>query len=666
MLKIVLFILVALNLGVPSDSWSTYVICSIIIGLFFSSHLKNKNNIWMYASIVTLFTVCVRVFMVPPSIDEGANVFIGGEKYKHSIFAQKMPEEVFKYLNEKYTEDVKINIMAPDKLLYDVGVSQIWWPSNYTNSKYNVNWEGRYALRLGAFNDRRYNSWGEQQPARDKLPYFVHYLVPDILAKDPNTKLCWEGSVFLPVTNSDKINGNFFLNKHFEEDCVFLKSLKYNTKQLEFWGVETGSNDSLSIKIELPIKWRVVNFIRDFVPIVSVVIILCLVFASVNLKHFFYVFLSFFLSTILMIFYAPSIVDGFLLFEGGNDGLSYAHFAHIISDRLAERNFLYALEGGEALFDLMPGYRYAWVINYMLFGEFPLLPLICVSLFPIALFFLLRHWVGTNWSKALVLIWFCIPIFESFGFFHFYYIKLAARGFAEPMSYLAFIVGLAIVTPLLGRSFGSPKSKINTTAMECLVAGLMFSLAAIVRPNIIIGIVVVLTFLSLILIKKLNYKKLIFLCIGFSPVLLIPLHNIFYGGEFVPLTIAAYKDWNLGATPIDYFYGLKDIISLNLESKYLNKIYLHVGDEIKLHEIWYQLTLLICLYLAVSPYSEKSLRILAVSALSLQGLMLFYHVGGRYSYLTWTLSLLVILAWAREIVCPRILHHYITLRKHEN
>ena len=140
------------------------------------------------------------------------------------------------------------------------------------------------------------------------------------------------------------------------------------------------------------------------------------------------------------------------------------------------------------------------------------------------------------------------------------------------------------------------------------------------------------------------------------------MHNFYFGEKFVPLTIAAYKDWNLGASPINYLYGFWDIILLNFESNHLKKIYLHVGDEIKLHEIWYHLTLLICLYVSLNPYSEKALRILSFSALSLQSLMLFYHVGGRYSYLTWTLSLLVILVWIKETVCPKLLNKYMGMR----
>ena len=36
----------------------------------------------------------------------------------------------------------------------------------------------------------------------------------------------------------------------------------------------------------------------------------------------------------------------------------------------------------------------------------------------------------------------------------------------------------------------------------------------------------------------------------------MPIHNYYFTKEIIPLTIAAYKDWNLGAKPMDYIMFL--------------------------------------------------------------------------------------------------------------
>ena len=56
----------------------------------------------------------------------------------------------------------------------------------------NINWENRYQLQLGAFNNTKYNAYGNQQPSRNNLPFFVKYSFPDKYSKS-NAKFCWRG-----------------------------------------------------------------------------------------------------------------------------------------------------------------------------------------------------------------------------------------------------------------------------------------------------------------------------------------------------------------------------------------------------------------------------------------------------------------------------------------
>ena len=57
-----------------------------------------------------------------------------------------------------------------------------------------------------------------------------------------------------------------------------------------------------------------------------------------NFRRFdlFFFSFSFSFSFLLMCLFQPSILDKFLLFEGGNDGLLYVHFAHLIVENLVE------------------------------------------------------------------------------------------------------------------------------------------------------------------------------------------------------------------------------------------------------------------------------------------------------------------------------------------
>ena len=68
---------------------------------------------------------------------------------------------------------------------------------------------------------------------------------------------------------------------------------------------------------------------------------------------------------VFILYFYPDIIHKFILFEGANDGLNYVHFAHIITDHIVNKQYLLAFMGGEKAYDLMPFYRYIWIINYL-------------------------------------------------------------------------------------------------------------------------------------------------------------------------------------------------------------------------------------------------------------------------------------------------------------
>ena len=138
------------------------------------------------------------------------------------------------------------------------------------------------------------------------------------------------------------------------------------------------------------------------------------------------------------------------------------------------------------------------------------------------------------------------------------------------------------------------------------------------------------------------------------PCLIMPIHNYYFTKKFIPLTIAAYKDWNLGAKPIDYIMLLISIAKINFDFSLWKKIVSHVSGEIKIYEVWYHASILSNIYIAFNKKSSVVIRLISWSAISLLFLILFYHVGGRYSYLTWSLSLIVFLYWMKNSLFPFI------------
>ena len=149
-----------------------------------------------------------------------------------------------------------------------------------------------------------------------------------------------------------------------------------------------------------------------------------------------------------------------------------------------------------------------------------------------------------------------------------------------------------------------------------------------------------------------KYSTFFYLAAGLTPCLIMPIHNFLFPGEFIPLTIAAYKDWNLGAKPVDYFMLVLSIIKINFDFGLWKKITSHISGEIKIYEFWYHITIFSNIYIAFSKKSKLVIRLISWSSIAMLLLILFYHVGGRYSYLTWTLSLIVFLYFLKNNLFP--------------
>ena len=326
----------------------------------------------------------------------------------------------------------------------------------------------------------------------------------------------------------------------------------------------------------------------------------------------------------------------------------YVHFAHLIIDSLILNDYVEAFRGGENAYDLMPFYRYFWVLNYILFAESPWIIFFTIVFIPLVVFSILRNLLGKSWALFLICCWYFIPIFEAFGFFHFYYIKLAMRGFAEHLSNLFFLLSIAVIINIYKKN----NNVIADEKIAYIIMSICLSMALGLRANILPAFLIVVAYIFISLLNQKQYKGVLFFALGLSPTLIMPIHNFYFTKEFIPLTIAAYKDWNLGAKPIDYFMLMISFIKFNIDLSLLKKITSHISGEIKLYEVWYHATIFSTMYISIDKKSDKIIRLISWATLSLLSLILFYHVGGRYSYLTWTLSLIVFSYWLKNNLVP--------------
>ncbi len=626
--------------GLINSSWGSLLVWITLFLCIYSSDISFSKKKWIAIVCLTVFSLGIKNTLKTPFITEGSNVFIGGN-FEKNVFKRELPTVVYEHLNNDFIKKFPKNIAAPSEYLFDNAVTKIIDKTNESRLVRTINWKNRSALQLSAFNNTKYNAYGSQQPKREELPYFVKYTIPIELI-DNNSKLCWKGQAYLHLTEYKNIS-------HSERKCVFIEKYFGNTnKNLVVWFIETGMTPKLEVSLK-PKQSVIIKYFFSKYMIFLLSIISCLVIYE-NFKRFniFFFSFSFLYSIILMFLYQPSILDKFLLFEGGNDGLLYVHFAHLIIDSLILNDYIEAFRGGESAYDLMPFYRYFWVLNYILFAESPWIIFFTVVFLPLVIFNIMINLLGKSWALFFICCWYFIPIFEAFGFFHFYYIKLAMRGFAEPLSNLFFLLSIAIIINMYKKNYYIKDDQ----QIAFFLIGFSLSIALGLRANILPAFLTIVAFICFLLLNQKQYKSMLFLALGLSPSLIMPLHNFYFTKKFIPLTIAAYKDWNLGAKPIDYIMLIISFIKFNIDLSLLKKVTSHISGEIKLYEVWYHATIFSTLYISIDKRSDKIMRLIAWATLSLLSLILFYHVGGRYSYLTWTLSLIVFSFWLKNNLFP--------------
>lgn len=613
---------------------------SILFFLFYSCTLNLKHNKWKIAIIVTLIGLVFRSYLYIPSINVGSNVFIGGEKYSNSVFSKQLPSLVFKRLDNDFILNFPKSIAGPDEKLFEKSVTQMIYKNSETKKVTEIRWENRYELALGSFNNTKYNAYGHQQPSRKNLPYFIKYTIPKEFNKN-KAEFCWKGyAYFYEPELVEKFNS--------KKSCVILSNFFTAKKDyIEVWLVDPGDNN-LEAELKAPIDIKLKVFLMKIIKILNVLVVFVLLFKNYNMSKGLRYLGTFLITFLFAVYFNPTILDKFILFEGGNDGLLYVHFAHLISENISQGNYINALQGGEDAFDLMPFYRYVWILNYLLFEESPWMFIFIIISLPLVIFYLLKSLLNIRWATVFMFFWFLFPFFEAFGFFHFYYVKLTLRGFAEPLSYLAFLSALAVLINIYLKN----KTTHNFSALLCV--GILFSLTIGLRANILPACLIMIIYIFYEEIIRKRYLNLIPLTIGLSLTLTIPIHNYYFSNTFVPLTIAAYKDWNLGVSPSDYLNFLVSILKLNIDKELGEKIFLHINGEIKLYEFWYFLSIFSCIYCIFKRKTPTIVRFISISGLSLVSMLFFYHVGGRYSYLSWTLTLIIFLYCIKEFLFPLI------------
>jgi hypothetical protein len=301
-----------------------------------------------------------------------------------------------------------------------------------------------------------------------------------------------------------------------------------------------------------------------------------------------------------------------------------------------------ALAGGENVYYYGgPGLRYFRALEMMLFGDSNLGYLSLVLLMPIIVLRLFKRFLSDEFAWRLALVFTALPLGEIFGTSFFHYAKWAARGFADPAAHILLIWGLWII---VGARAGATQ-KAATTAGGALLLALAVFTKPIVAP--IAGIV--LGGAGLAALAQRHWPRLIGMCVGFLPILLMPLHNWYFGHDLVLLSSNARLPGTYVMPPSDYWAALLELVRLDLGGEHLHAAAAQIGAWLSGPS---QLRVFIPLHAAavvvVAAITLRGrdydpwLRLIGAALLAEYVVAMIYAATPRYFYEMWLLTALLV------------------------
>jgi hypothetical protein len=182
-------------------------------------------------------------------------------------------------------------------------------------------------------------------------------------------------------------------------------------------------------------------------------------------------------------------------------------------------------------------------------------------------------------------------------------------------------------------------------------AALLFALALTVRPNIAPAAGTLLAGAGLMALAQRQFRRVAGLVLGFAAVLGMALHNWVYGGALVLFTTSAAHPVLLTMPPSDYLAALIELAHLDVAGEHVTRALAQIGgwlagpSESVVMAPVNAAAIVILIRVMMLGAADPWLRLTAAATLVQHGVALFYAGSGRYYYLTWLLTLLVVAAW---------------------
>ncbi len=659
--KLLFLFLVIFIVEMPINDWIKYVVFSVILfGIFFKKiEFNNKKVIFLI--FLLLFTIIIDKLIKKDDIIVRHGLFFPNELNNLNTFVNpSIPENIYNDLKEIFVFNNSNLIQV--KEIAERGETKfpgVWsfvsdgiWNNDHYGIKLNkLNFKSKFDAKPGVLNTiNLYSNLGEKS-YEFNFPLIFSFNILHLVSD----KICWQGIIYYPTENKlfEKLQNNNL-------DCK-----KIDTKKLKnnfIFAVDFKGSPEFKISFEsskdIDILISLLYYLKYFIIILLSVI--CFKINIINFISLLFINLNYFIFYLDQIYFEglPSKFSSFIYLQRGNDGIGFYTKGREGLMYLLNGNFIEFLKGGANIFYNMPGMSYLSSILLLFFGESFIGHMLIISFIPFVIYLLIKKLINRFYAIVLFWIFLIFPIFEAFGFLHFYYAKLTLKGFGGSFGYLFFFLAIMMLIPKNSQQLINKNYIINFLSGFCLFLTVLF------RPNYFTFCVPFL--LSLLFLKitkkrfqhELNNMNLFYLFFGFSFFLLIPFHNYYFGNEVVLFTSASTIPEVLKIHPSMLLDGLMSIIYLNPNIDIIKNILNNLRTWIDFYEFWLFGVYITLWFAWLNKKNSYFVKALSFSLIISHFNYLFYAGDPRYVYGLWCISFIVFLSQFKKFYWPYLYSKY--------
>jgi hypothetical protein len=218
----------------------------------------------------------------------------------------------------------------------------------------------------------------------------------------------------------------------------------------------------------------------------------------------------------------------------------------------------------------------------------------------------------------------------------------AMEGFGDAAAFIFFLLGYILLARL-------PMNASPAHFAPAFGAAFLMVLSVSIRPPLAVTVGIMLGGAGLACLYWRQYARLAGLCIGFAPILLIPMHNWYFGGVLVLLSTNASAVRQM--TPSDLVEALGELARLDVFGPHLELlvtqifIFLSARSGYGLLKFIGVLVLLIVIF---RRQYDSWLRLTAVAMVAQGFASLFFVLDRRYLILDWYLTGLIVAVWLNQ------------------